>query len=113
MNKVILMSNFNGCNDAANKMLDSLIGDRTHEKALELSDMFPINVETMVGKPEEILKTLNGGNDLYIRSEDFPNVIWFYGTGNEPLQLELVDVDDKRKYKIVKEANEEVIQYLD
>lgn len=112
MSKVILISNLNGCNDLTIKMLDSLVGERTHEKALELSDMFPINVGAMIGKPKEILKAINEGNNLYIRSEDFPNTIWFYGAGDEPLQLELVDVDNNKKFKIIKEGNKEVIKYL-
>lgn len=111
MPKAILISNFNGCDKTTIKMLDNLIRERTGEKALEFSDAFPINIGPMIGSMNEILKKLTG-NNLYIRSEDFPNIIWFYGTGKEPLQLELVDVDDDRKFKIIKEENKEVIQYL-
>lgn len=92
-------------------MLDTLLGERIGEKAMEFSDTFPINVGPMIGSPDEILKNLTE-NNLYIRSEDFPDVIWFYGGGKEPLQLELVNIDDNKKFEIIKENNKEVIKYL-
>ena len=109
--KVLLISNF--CNNpSVENILDGMVENKTGDAAIELLDNFPINIEAMFGNPLDILRGFNG-KYMHIRSADFPNVVWLYGTNNEPLQLELVDVDCSRNWKIKVEKNKEVIQYLD
>lgn len=52
-----------------------------------IDDLFPVNVDAMIGSVENLLQ--NAGS--YIRSSDFPNIVWLYnGKKNNPLQMEIV-----------------------
>lgn len=53
-----------------------------------IDDLFPINVDGMVGSIKDILKKTGS----YIRTSDFPNTIWIYGDKKQsPLQIEIVN----------------------
>lgn len=105
--KVVLLSNLPEIMSYRDMVKNGLL---TEEELVDmLSDLFPINLENMVGSVDELLEK---ANTKYLRSEDFPNVIWIYSNNsNIPAQIEFVDVDDSKKWHIEIENNIEKIVY--